>query len=135
MIPNMNSETGIRYGVVALDSLEDWVWDEFFHQGTNETQEAVAKEYNVENMPEDEQQAFWDNYYADEEEYSLETDGMSLGLSYLGGAPLVYVFQSPHMTQARECSPCIPGAGNLDSQEVGSFDCYTLPQDWFRNNV
>ena len=37
MIPNTNPETGFRYGVVALHSLQDWVFDEFFYNGTNLT--------------------------------------------------------------------------------------------------
>lgn len=32
MTANIHPETGIRYGVVSLDSLQDWVFEEFFHK-------------------------------------------------------------------------------------------------------
>ena len=135
MLPNVNPETGIRYGVVALDSLEDWAFDEFFYQGRNVTADAALEEAIANGLDPDDDDAtqdFWDDYQAEEENYELETkDGLKLGLSYLGGAPLVWVFESPVTTEARECSPCVPGAGDLDSQEPGSFTCYTLPSEWF----
>ena len=134
MIANINPETGIRYGVVSLNSLADWAFDEFFYSGTNETSDAAFREWKAENPDADEsaEQEFWDMYQGEEEEYSLETDGMNLAISYLGGAALVWVFQSPHTTTARECSPCVPNAGDLDSQESGGFECYTLPKEWVK---
>ena len=102
-MPNTNPETGIPYGVVNLHSLADWVFDEFFHSGTNETAEQALTEWKAENPEADDadEQAFWDSYECDEESYSLETQTtetgrpLKLGLSYLGGAPLVWVFESP----------------------------------------
>lgn len=134
-IPNTDTETGVKYGVVALDSLANWVFDEFFYHGRNLSsdgafQDAIA--YDGLDPDDDEQvQEFWDSYQADEEEYALEIDGMKLELSYLGGAPLVWVFKSPHTTECRECSPCCPLAGDLDSQDPGGFTTYTLPKEWF----
>jgi len=134
MLPNTNPETGIRYGVVKLDSLADWAFDEFFNNGRNVTADAALAEAVAEGLdPEDDEatQQFWDGYQGEEETYELETDGMRLMLSYLGGAPLVWVFQSPVTTEARLCSPCVPGAGDLDNQEPGAFTCYSLPIEWF----
>ena len=139
MTANINPDTGIRYGVVSLNTLADWVWDEFFTSGTNLTAKEAESDYLAEfqtehgREPGDEDwQEFWDGYEADEECYSLETDGMRLELSYLGGAAIVFVLESPHIGQARECSPCVPNAGDLDNRELGGFDCYSLPDEWFR---
>jgi len=118
---NVNPKTGIRFGVVALNSLEDWVFDEFFHDGTNVSYKAALEEF------EGDEDDF--EYEGDEDSYELEKDGLSLGLSTLGGAYNVWVFESPHTAKHALCSPCCPNAGDIDSP--GDFPCYTLPDDWF----
>ena len=132
---NMNPETGIHYGTIYLDNLEDWVFDEFFYHGTNLTEQAAFDDAvaigDVDPDDDESVQSFWDCTEFDECEYELETDGMKLGLSYLGGAAMVWIFESPHTTRASLCSPCVPNAGALDSQHENGVDCYTLPQDWF----
>lgn len=48
----------------------------------------------------------------------------SYQVSSLGGAPLIWVLNSPYVTPCRECSPCIPNAGNLDDMAVlGAHNC------------
>jgi len=135
MTANINPKTGIAYGVVSLHSLEDWVWDDFLDNGVNETMRAAEQEWRSENphmslVP----QEWYDEYESDGDEYSLESEGMKLGLGYLGGSGLVWVFESPHVTEAPVCSPCVPGAGDLDSagrESLRTVRCYTLPPDWF----
>jgi len=137
-MPNYNPETGIAYGVAALNGLADWVFDEFFDHGTNVTFEAAEADYRAENgLGADDEipQEWYDEYESDEEAYELETaDGLKLGLDYLGGAALVWVFESPHTVEAPACSPCVPGAGDLDSiggrSSGGTIRCYTLPAEW-----
>jgi hypothetical protein len=132
--PNTNPETGIRYGVVALNTLADWVFEEFFHHGNNDSYDAALEYFKAENpdATDEEIDRFGEEYESDEDCYSLETkDGLKLGLSYLGGAPMVWVFQSPHTTTALLCSPCVPNAGDLDNRTPDGFACYTLPADWF----
>ena len=41
---NIDVTTGIAYGVVSLNSLEDWVFDEFFHNGENLSLNAALEE-------------------------------------------------------------------------------------------
>ena len=136
MLSNVNPQTGIRYGVASMNSLADWVWDEFFYNGTNDTAEAALEDWKTENptlVDDDEAiQNFWDReYMAEEECYSLTTDGMRLELSYLGGAALVFVLESPVISVARLCSPCIPNAGDLDAREENGAECYGLPPEWY----
>jgi len=120
---NINSTTGIRYGVVSMNSLQPWVWDEFFYKGRNLTLEAWEKENP------DASDAL--DYEGEEEEYYLETDTLKLILGYLGGAPLIWVMESPFIARALLCSPCVPGAGDLDSQSDQGEECYTLPPEWW----
>ena len=139
MITNTNPETGIRYGVVSLNSLEAWVFDEFYNGGTNVSFENYMKEAKTEFVNDNGRAEDWEDfgedtaseqYESDEDTYELETlDGLKLGMSTLGGAYLVWVFESPHTAEHGLCSPCCPNAGDLDS--VGDFTCYTLPPDWF----
>ena len=42
-------------------------------------------------------------------------DGTKLHLTNLGGAPLCYVIRSDWVCGCWACSPCVPGAGDLDS--------------------
>lgn len=132
MTANVDPKTGIRYGVVSLNNLADWVFDEFFLNGVSETYEAAKKEHFGDKEPDDnELEEFNDNFDCDEEEYSLETDGMKLLLNFLGGAPLVWVIESPHRAFCAECSPCCPNAGNLDEKREGGVETYDLPKDWY----
>ena len=134
MITNTNTETGIRYGVVSLNSLADWVSDEFFNNGTNETEVEALADWKAENpdATDDDEQEFWETAEFEECNYSLKTDdGLKLELSYLGGAALIWVLESPHIAQVSLCSPCVPNAGDLNSKNSGGFDCYDLPSDWF----
>ena len=140
---NCDPETGTPYGVVQMNRLADWVYDEFFANGENLTARYAHTDFIDEYMAdhpeadeaevEDASQEFWDNYYGEEEEYrlSLPGEGLELGMSYLGGAPLVWVFKSPHKATVRPCSPCVPGAGDLDSKCDDGMECYDLPPDWY----
>lgn len=125
---NVNPETGIRYGVVSLNSLAEWVFDEFFQSGVNLSYQAALDEWISEGNDPDSEDF---EYESDEDTYELETsDGLKLGLSTLGGAYNVWVLESPHTVRCGLCSPCCPNAGNLDS--YGEFVAYTLPPEWFR---
>jgi len=132
MIPNINPETNIPYGVASLNSLKDWVYDEFFTYGVNTSYAAALDEWKKTN-PDCDEQEFADDYEGEEECYSLETDGMSLELSYLGGAAMVFVLKSSSTTLCSQCSPCVPNAGDLNSQHELGIRAYTLPGDWFED--
>lgn len=47
----------------------------------------------------------------------------------------LFVLKSPYYTWAQFCSPCVPGAGNLDTptQAGVGVKCYCLGHDWFEN--
>jgi hypothetical protein len=76
----------------------------------------------------------WDHYaddmlqqcYDDASEHTFYwVDGKySYQVSSLGGAPLIWVLNSPYVTPCRQCSPCIRNAGNLDDMMVlGAHNC------------
>jgi len=67
----------------------------------------------------------------EEFEYGYETeDGpVKLLLGWLGGAPLIWVCDSPYVAECAQCSPCVPGAGDLDTPRDGGRIAHCLPPD------
>jgi len=135
MIVNTNPETGIRYGVVSMNSLESWVWEEFYTQGTDESYAEAMREWQEENPDAEkhEEYTYGENLEIEESEWSLDIEGMKLRISWLGGAPLLWVFESPHKAAVSLCSPCVPNAGDLNNKvPLGQgFACYDVPADWY----
>lgn len=179
MKPNTNPDTGIAYGVIAVQSLDDDVGQELWYgsQARDLSYEAAIEELKAEvereaeshldnircalaerggytdreyeaAFEEEEEQAF-DGMSAEEwvesqiehrqesiqiEEPTIEGtyEGVTYRIDWLGGAPLLWVFKSPHVTLARPCSPCVPGAGDLDNVDERGIAAYDVPADWRR---
>jgi len=45
----------------------------------------------------------------------------------------VMVLKAPYYTFAQFCSPCVPGAGDLNSDDVDGVQTYCLGHDWFED--
>jgi hypothetical protein len=43
------------------------------------------------------------------------------------------VLKSPYYSLAQFCSPCVPGAGNLESEDEDGVKTYCLSHDWFED--
>lgn len=65
------------------------------------------------------------------ESFRYEKDGEIYELSHLGGAPLIWAIRTPTLAPGRNCSPCCPGAIDLDNAEEGGFLAYAPPAHWF----
>jgi len=116
---NINPDTGVRYGVVSLNNLCDWVFEEFIHHGVNESEKEAVREYLKENPDDPDLNDFY--YESEEDTLTLETTvkdssgnecRLNLMLTYLGGAPLVWVLDSPCTALARLCSSFLHEAFN-----------------------
>jgi hypothetical protein len=60
-----------------------------------------------------------------------EIDGCKVSVAELGGALNFWVEFSPYIGKYRPCSPCIPGAGDLDSPDPDDgIECYDVPPEW-----
>jgi hypothetical protein len=163
MTANINSETGIAYGVVNGNTVP-MLADDIFSSGDSTTFAAYKSEMEndiraalasvVEERTGKDRTAriveaidcaelvdsildsgLNDSLEFDEEEYDYETDGAKLHLGWLGGAPLIWVLDSPFVTYAPVCSPCVPNAGDLDNLSTdgttGGVLCYCCPPDCF----
>jgi len=143
-LSNIDNLTGIRYGAIHANSLFNCgadVWDDGavylpfcpkcgFELEENEVPDLCPScEYEIEDESE---------CYGEEPSY-IDYMDVENGIRVEGGLDGDYiVVKSNYYTFAPYCSPCVPGAGDLDSAESdGStgIKCYCLPADYFDAEV
>lgn len=150
-IPNHDGETGIHYGEIHQNSVSPEAVSDMQANGENLTYNAALEDAKlrlkgaieeamkdyvgdgcVKSMVEAATDAlvddFGDTYEAQDERYRYEKEG------YIVQSCLDYdliVIKSPFFTWARQCSPCVPNAGDLDNPEDGGLKTYCLGADWF----
>lgn len=158
MIPNTHPTTNIRYGVINAHNVSSYVLDEIMMNGTDlhhadaleevtadagrgwdmmdeeerEGTEAEDRDEFVENAI----QEFNDGYESNDAPYEFTIDGVHGIFSTYSNT--ITIFESPHVVKATLCSPCYPGAGDLDSvgDKAGStwaggpVQTYDVPADW-----
>lgn len=174
---NRNPETGIHYGVISRNSVID-CGQEVFERGDNLSfkawQDEVKKDIRralddyfsdhkfgdrktsplddaVENAFDAIEDGLNDRYQEDSDDYKYEHDGYVITTCLDND---FMVIKSPFYTYAQFCSPCAPGAGNLDSpfkssvgnpdwseelkleaEKAGFKKVYCLGRDWFDGGV
>jgi hypothetical protein len=146
-VVNHHQNTGIAYGMIGMHRIDPDGFD-FINAGESVTYKealaehlAVAKrehEDRVENGEASESEfdedklteAFADSYQCDEEIYEGTTAGVKWRTTYIGGALHLWIFESPCVWECRECSICVPGAGNLDQAGEGNYIAYGPPLGW-----
>jgi hypothetical protein len=150
---NRDPVTGIRYGIISLRSLGEFAFEDIEQHGIDQDFEEfqqrikaeidsalrpVLKDYVlssridklIENAQDDALEEASDCYQqpSDWVRYHYERDGYVLQVTGDGN---LFVIKSPFVTNAQYCSPCVPGAGNLDSPCDSGPECYALGLDWF----
>ncbi len=137
-MPNFNSETGLPYGVVQGNNLQPDLLDELYFKALaieeerlieEEAEAMIAAGKTFDSAWQDE---FLEGCTIDEPSASFEYEGIHLQYSWLGGAPIVFSFNGPVQNVASYCSPCVPGAADLDSGE-GEIECHGFPPNWYSN--
>ena len=138
--PNFNQETGYPYGVIQgnhvpelLDDIttagDDLTWEALVAQIRKEVGEAIKEaldpyavnpERLIDAMLEVLDDGIGDYVEPPEERQYVHSEKLPEGeikylVGWLGGAPLIWVTESPFLAWCRPCSPCVPGAGDLDS--------------------
>lgn len=134
---NIDLATGIRYGVISQNSVMPEALDDFYTQSKDlaweQAQKELEEEYkdDPEKLEEEIQKLgdFWEtsanNLKYDKEGYVL-TGCLDNDL---------FVIKSPFYTLAQYCSPCVPGAGNLDCPMEEGVKTYCLGHDWFEGKA
>jgi hypothetical protein len=127
---NFNEELGIRYGVISPHSISSWSLDEIYQNGTdpiyeelkNDLIDPIRKHLNnfgfsvgqIDEVIDPLIDNFNESYESDgsgimdysDKEYDLHVSGDNFG---------IFVMKSPYYTWCKPCSPCAPGAGDLDN--------------------
>lgn len=148
---NKDPDTGIAYGYIAADKLHpeqveqlqfgskvrDISYEEAKADYLAEAQRAYAAlaeltteelEFNEEGFVE----KFADQYTCEEPVFKGELDGVHYQSSWLGGALNFFIFKSMNIVNALQCSPCVPGAGDLNNvvEDGNGMPTYGVPADW-----
>ncbi|MCK9432962.1 MAG: hypothetical protein M0R00_08390 [Candidatus Omnitrophica bacterium] len=134
-MPNFDEKTGIRYGVISPHSISSFALDDIYNEGTDPQYESAKEDFenglksaikefcdNNSNMRLDDRHIDidaimdqWNDHYESDgsgimdysdNEYSLHVSGDNFG---------IFVMKSPYYTFCRGCSPCAPGAGDLNN--------------------
>lgn len=139
---NVNPETGIPYGYIRADSLHPDVVDELQRGADLHYEEACLEmSARIANAVDDflssrsaisviEHALELFDHEDDEPVHEGEYEQVHYRTSWLGGALHVWVFSSPVTGHYQKCSPCVPGAGNLDCPDLDGIVCYDVPADW-----
>lgn len=142
---NTNPETGIRYGIIAANNLHSDViyeiqqqrdvhWEEAMQdmeQGIRSACEGLMNKHDLQAVVDEAiDRACGDSWYDDEPVHEFDLDGVKGRTTWLGGALMVWVFESPYLTKTALCSPCVPNCGDLDSPSEDGEECYDVPPDW-----
>lgn len=142
---NANPTTGVRYGYISADSLHPEVLDklQYGRQATDlryknfKTEVYAAMRATLADwLSKQAIDAAFDaameyaEFNDDEPIHEGEYELVKYRTSWFGGALHVWIFESPETGHYAECSPCVPGAGNLDCPDLDGVVCYDVPSDW-----
>lgn len=186
---NTNPQTGLRYSVIAFNSLQPWCSEDLFYgpKARDLSYEAAIEELKARaradydncleqahiaaaeadhGMGEEDHCRFLQKWFDEQDiEYDEEDfvsdfvernaehlqidepiiegvyDGVSYRISWLGGAPLLWVFDGPRGYGNRLCSPCVPGAVDggggyvleselAEGEKCVGYTCHCPPRDW-----
>lgn len=144
-LPNRNPDTGVRYGYISANSLHPELVDELqfgpqavdvsYKEACTELEDAIyhavspfLSSRQVQHLVDEAVEMF--EHDCDEPVHEGEYEGVKYRTSWMGGALCVWVFHSSIVKNYRECSPCVPGAGDLDSPDLNGVPTYDVPEEW-----
>ena len=140
---NTNLATGIAFGYVASNELDSEVVHELLygHNAIDHNYQAWLAEKAVrdaaieaEGGEPDENEEYEDN--GQDASVSGIYEGVTYQSSTLGGALNFFITESPVTTDlANHASPCVPNCGILSKDMDGSTTSYSVPSDWWAEQV
>jgi hypothetical protein len=149
---NFNPETGIHFGVIPMNSLAHWAWDEFepdFGEPHCPKCGNPACDSDSDGVPAFDDQENEDieidgcgDYYCDSCRFAFDGDwafsdealGHTLDGEYKATVDTyndAFLLDSPYYTKSQFCSPCAPGAGYLLNYCEDGVKSYCFGPDWF----
>lgn len=133
-LTNIDTKTGIRYGVISQHSLASWFYDEWEAEYGDPTcpkcGETIGSSDGAPDCPELEEDWFTGKDYVcftckacywSDSVFGDDPIGHKLKNDEYHAVDCLYsdvmILRSPYYTYAPFCSPCVPGAGNLDDSD------------------
>lgn len=149
---NTNPKTSIRYGYIRADSLRydvldelqfgsqarDVHWEEALYDLRSDFA-SILRDWHLDeafvarfanDCVDEVSDEIGNHWYDDEPIHEGELEGVKYRTSWLGGALNVWIFESPFTDVFQECSPCVPGAGNLNCPDKEGVLTYDVPLAW-----
>jgi hypothetical protein len=139
---NYNEKTGIRYGVISPNSISGFALDDIYQEGTDPHYEygktemikslsAICEEYgfDIKDVDIDSFENAYSDHYPGNDDGQMDYSDSEYDLHVSGDNFGIFVMRSPYYTYCRNCSPCAPGAGDLDNSIIESgelADCMSL---------
>lgn len=140
---NTNPETGVRYGIINAHSIDPEILNTIQMEGRDVLYEAdkaelwadvkrVCEDFMSDKDSDEVADLAVENMVTDYDELIHEhvIDGVQVRTTWLGGGLLIWVFESPFLGTYAQCSPCVPGAGDLNTPDENGVTCYDVPPDW-----
>jgi len=156
---NYDEKTGIHYGVISpnsigaetlndlIDRSVDTVYnsakEDFTESLRNILEDSINNNVDIDEIISLAEDKFCENYENDYHGYEYEDKEYSLHISDDNFG--IFVIRSPYYTYTKQCSPCAPNAGDLNSPislseyekgdhnafMYGTVKAYCLPKDFF----
>lgn len=134
---NVDPETGIRYGVISQHSVtQAWCETSEPDYGDPHCPQCGGDVVDGKRVNDAECVCTSCDWQGDSSEcYSDEPIGWTVDDGEITATDCldsdIMVLKSLYYTFARFCSPCVPGAGNLDDHDPDGVKTYCLPHNWF----
>lgn len=141
--PNFNENVGLPFTYFSCNNLNPEVVNELQQKGEDLNYSSALQEASFKAETAVEKGCFdsYDEAYEQElaaledlEDFEPvhmgEQEGVFYVTSWLGGAMLLCVMDSPLRGKFSRCSPCLPGA--LDGDTPGDQEGFDIPENWKR---
>lgn len=156
-MPNTNPRTGLPFGVINGNSLDPELLDALYTAASAKVYDVRYQERRAElrrdvismldalfpNCATIEERGWFEDlieaqieaeaeggaFDSDEPCAEVTHEGVTVSYGYLGGAPIVFSYDGPVTHVRSYCSPCCPGAADLDSGP-GDIACHGVPESW-----
>ena len=134
---NIDKSTGIRYGVISLNSLDSWVYEDLVPEYGcptcpccgDEVRDGTSHDYYCDEC---EQGYNTEECFSDSPLYHILKDNNYEAHTDYDGINL-FVLESKYYTLVKYCSPCVPGAGDLNSPCIDGVKAYCLGHEQFED--
>lgn len=140
-LSNIDQSTGIRFGVISINSLPGWILNEEEPDyGEPSCPECGSEDITLDEDDDSQMVCHSCDHSFDEQDqlpeeprsWKLEADGVTMTRN--GDDSDYFIDKSPFYTLCQFCSPCAPGAGYVTNQVEDGVKTYCPPPSWYRDH-